>query len=80
MTRVVTKFGFLLTLLALTSVVLVGCGRKPGLSSLKPLGEKSEDVAQAEAPNAETLDGEKDTVEPVANKKPERGFILDPLL
>lgn len=80
MLHLVSKSGFALIICAAFSVALSGCGRKPGLSDLKPKGARSEAVASAAPPNVETLDGRTDKVERVATEKPERGFILDPLL
>lgn len=80
MTHLVSKSGVALMICAGISVALVGCGRKPSLSDLKPPAAKSEEVRVASPQNAETLDGNTDGLEPVAKTKSDRPFLLDFLL
>lgn len=80
MTHMISKSGFAILICALISVVLVGCGRKPSLSDLKPPAAKAESVTLATPQNAQTLDGKTDGLTPVAQSKPQRRFILDFLI
>lgn len=80
MTHIISKSGFAVLICALIGVVLVGCGRKPSLSDLKPPAAKTESVTLAAPQDVQAQDGKTDGLVPVTQSKPQRRFILDFLL